>query len=112
MKNVIGRSLLPTLLSEQIIIKLLYYAYAHSILQYGILVWGNSTEASKLFTLQKKCIRNTANIGPMESCKAYFTKYSLTLTSLYIMETCISLKTTALYSFNTRVLQTYDQRLN
>lgn len=69
--------------------KIAYNAYAHSWLRYGIALWGNSTDATTLLTLQKKCIRILANIGPMESCKPFFKQYKiLTVPSLYILETC------------------------
>lgn len=70
-----------------------YYAYAHSILRYGILLWGNSTNANNLFILQKKCIRILANIKPRESCRPHFKNLKiLTLTSLYIFEVCTFVK--------------------
>lgn len=64
-----------------------YYAYAHAWLQYGIVVWGNSTNVPNLFLLQKKCVRIIANVDNMTSCKPYFKQYKiLTLTSIYILE--------------------------
>lgn len=70
-----------------------YYAYAHSWLRYGIMIWGNSTDAEILFKLQKKCLRILANIGGMETCRPYFVKFRiLTLTSLYILEICLFVK--------------------
>ena len=66
-----------------------YYAYANSWLRYGIVLWGNSTNVSKIFVLQKKCIRILANIDQMTSCRSYFKSLEiLTLTSLYIIELC------------------------
>ncbi len=38
-------------------LKSLYYTLIHSNLIYGILVWGNSSAVSNLFTLQKRAIR-------------------------------------------------------
>lgn len=66
-----------------------YYAYAHAWLSYGIILWGNSTDAASLFTLQKKLIRIIANIDQTDSCRPFFPKYKiLTLPSLYILEIC------------------------
>lgn len=66
-----------------------YYAYAHSCLQYGILLWGNSVDVHKLFILQKKCIRILAHIDSRESCRNYFKQFNiLTLTSMYILDCC------------------------
>lgn len=66
-----------------------YYAYAHSRLSYGVVIWGNCCEVDDVFILQKKCVRILANIDQMVSCRPYFVKYQLlTLTSIYIMEIC------------------------
>jgi hypothetical protein len=66
-----------------------FYAYAHSWLSYGIILWGNSTNVTSLFRLQKKCIRILANINDRESCRPYFKNMKiLTVTSLYIFELC------------------------
>jgi hypothetical protein len=38
-------------------LKSIYFAYFHSIIKYGIIFWGNSSNSGKIFTLQKKIIR-------------------------------------------------------
>jgi hypothetical protein len=66
-----------------------YHAFAQSWLQYGIILWGNSVNINDLFILQKRCIRVLAKITTEESCRPHFAKLNiLTLTSLYILETC------------------------
>ena len=37
-------------------LKSIYFAYFHSIIKYGIIFWGNSSNSKKLFTLQKEVI--------------------------------------------------------
>jgi hypothetical protein len=34
-----------------------YYAYAHSIMSYGIVFWGNSTHGNQIFKIQKRIVR-------------------------------------------------------
>lgn len=71
-----------------------YYAYAFSWINYGILLWGNSTDAQDVFICQKKCVRILANIkepknSEAESCKPHFCELKvLTLVSIYILEAC------------------------
>lgn len=66
-----------------------YYAYANAWLSYGITLWGNSTDAPTLFTMQKKLIRIIVNIEPTDSCRPHFQKLNiLTLPGLYIFEVC------------------------
>jgi hypothetical protein len=64
-----------------------YFAYAYAWLRYGVILWGNSTDAHDLFVAQKKCVRILANIRQPESCRPYFAKLKLlTLPSIYILE--------------------------
>lgn len=66
-----------------------YYAYAFAWLKYGVILWGNSTDAPTLFTLQKKIIRILMNIKETDSCKPHFIDLRiLTLPCLYILEIC------------------------
>jgi Reverse transcriptase (RNA-dependent DNA polymerase) len=74
--------------------KLVYHAYVHSRISYGILLWGHSSKTRKLFTLQKRAIKYLAqaSFNPCtpgmyfkDSCRPYFSKFNiLTLTCLYI----------------------------
>jgi hypothetical protein len=34
-----------------------YYAYAHSVMSYGIIFWGNSTHSNQIFKIQKRIVR-------------------------------------------------------
>lgn len=64
-----------------------YYAYAHSWVSYGIILWGNSVEANDVFIMQKKYLRIIVNIQQLDSCKLHFQKNKiLTLPSIYISE--------------------------
>lgn len=47
----------------------MYFAYFHSVLTYGIMVWGNSTKASQIFKLQKRAI---AQVSQRSSCIPLF----------------------------------------
>lgn len=49
-----------------------YYAHAHAWLQYGILLWGNSTYAFKLFKLHKIYLGVDFKSDFIVSCKPYF----------------------------------------
>jgi hypothetical protein len=70
-----------------------YYAYAHSWLQYGILLWGNSPDAIQLFRLQKRCLRILVNVDKMTSCKQHFIEQNiLTLPSMYILQVTLFVK--------------------
>lgn len=64
-----------------------YYAYVESILRYGLIVWGNSTNNKKVFIAQKKCVRAIFGVTQDVSCRPLFKKLNvLPLPCLYIEE--------------------------
>ena len=70
----------------QTTLRTIYFAHIHSILSYGIIFWGNSTNVNKLFILQKKIVRILSNIGPRDSCREAFKNLEImTLHSQYIL---------------------------
>jgi len=79
-------------------IKMIHFAYFHSILEYGIAFWGNSNESHKVFKLQKRVIRLTGN-NVRTSCRPLFPRLGImTLSSRYIF---------SLMRFLSRNLQLY-----
>jgi len=67
-------------------LKMIYYAFFHSAMSYGIMFWGNSSHSSMIFRLQKKAIRIMEGCGNRVSCRNLFKKLEiLTLMSQYIL---------------------------
>lgn len=67
-----------------------YHAYVESILRYGLILWGNSTDVNRAFITQKKCIRAIFGKTPRDSCKPLFKSLGLLpLPSLYIYDVCL-----------------------
>jgi hypothetical protein len=58
-------------------VRTVYSAYIHSILSYGIIFWGRSSNVSKLFILQKRIIKIITNTGVRESCREAFKTWKL-----------------------------------
>jgi hypothetical protein len=54
--------------------KSIYFTYFHSIIQYRIIFWGNSSNSRKIFTLQKKIIRIMVGAHPRTPCRNLFKK--------------------------------------
>ncbi|KAK9729504.1 hypothetical protein QE152_g15922 [Popillia japonica] len=46
-------------------------------LSYGVVLWGNSGAAVRLFRLQKRSVRIVAGAAPRESCRSYCSKYGI-----------------------------------
>lgn len=64
-----------------------YYAFVHSILSYGIVVWGSSSAWIDVFLAQKRVIRCCAGVGSLHSCRGLFRDYRvLPLPCVYIRE--------------------------
>jgi hypothetical protein len=53
-------------------LKIIYFAYFHSIINYGIIFWKNFTESKKVFFAQKEIIRIMTGSSPKTSCKPLF----------------------------------------
>jgi len=51
-------------------LKSIYYPHFDSIIKYGIMFWGNSSNSAKIFTLQKKIFRIMAGAQPRTSCRS------------------------------------------
>jgi hypothetical protein len=59
------------------ILHMLYFVYFHSLFQYGIIFWGNSTHAQQVFKLQKRVVRVMSGAGPRSSCRSLFRKLNI-----------------------------------
>jgi hypothetical protein len=56
-------------------------------MSYGTVIWGNSTDAKRVFLLQKRALRLVAGVKPRHSCKNLFRSHHImTHYSLYIFE--------------------------
>lgn len=76
------------------VLKTYYFAHVQSILNYGILCWGNSSRINDLFKMQKKIIRIMMFKHPTYSCRDLFVSLKiLTVSALYILACCIFVKT-------------------
>lgn len=70
-----------------------YHGYVSSVLSYGLIIWGNSQDAIKVFRIQKKSIRTMCRLGQLESCKPYFQILKiLPVPCMYIKLICIFVK--------------------
>jgi len=45
------------------VLRMMYFAYFLSVIKYGIILWGNSTNICHIFTLQKRIIRIVSGVG-------------------------------------------------
>lgn len=67
-----------------------YYGYVASVLNYGLILWGNSVEVDKLFKLQKRCIRAITKTWFTDSCRPLFKNLRiLPLACMYIRSVCL-----------------------
>lgn len=67
--------------------RLVYHAYFHSIMSYGILMWGAAADIENIFKLQKRAIRAIYKLSPRTSLRNKFKDINImTVHSLYIYE--------------------------
>jgi hypothetical protein len=53
-------------------LKIIYNSYFHSIMSYGLMFWGNSALAEKVFRMQKRAIRLMMGCRSRVSCRNRF----------------------------------------
>ena len=58
-------------------LKSIYFAYFHSLMKYGIIFWGNSSDSKKVFTLQKKIVRIMMGVKSRNSCRDLFKRLQI-----------------------------------
>jgi hypothetical protein len=62
-----------------------YYSYAHSIMSYGLIFWGNSTDSNNIFKIHKRLIRIITNSNKNAPYRKLFKSLNiLPLQSQYI----------------------------
>ncbi|KAI5631523.1 hypothetical protein NE865_15765 [Phthorimaea operculella] len=53
-------------------LKQAYFAYFHSLMAYGSLLWGAASNADQVLIMQKRAIRVIAGVKPLHSCRQLF----------------------------------------
>jgi hypothetical protein len=71
-------------------LRMVYFAYVHSVMSYGIIFWGNQPHSERVFKIQKRVIRIITNSRARDSCRDLFKKLELLpLYSQYIFSLLI-----------------------
>jgi len=95
-------------------LKMIYYAFFHSVMSYGIIFWGNSWHSSIIFRLQKKVIRITEGCGNGASCRSLFKKFQILLLKSQYMLSLLTLvvQNKTLFLINTENYNLYTRQRN
>jgi IS1 family transposase len=97
--------------SNTVTLKVIYFAYFHSIMNCGIIFWGNSSSSKTVFTLQKNVIRIIAGVKPRNSCRNLFKRleilhlpceYIFSLMNFIVKNQELFQTNSAVHSVNTR----------
>ncbi|XP_044761655.1 uncharacterized protein LOC123318934 [Coccinella septempunctata] len=71
-------------------IKNVYHAGFESVLRYGVIFWGQSTDVERVFRIQKGVLRTILGLNRICSCRGHFRSNNImTLCGLYIYELLI-----------------------
>jgi len=77
-------------ITSQETLRMVYFAYIHLTISYGIIIWGNQPHSEKIFKIQKKAIKIITNSRMRDSCRELFKKLEiLPLYSQYIFSLSI-----------------------
>lgn len=78
---------------------------------YGLILWGNSTEAQRIFLLQKRVLRTICKMRGRDSCRDIFKELNiLTLPAAYILECAVIAKTKPEYFTNNSNIHNHNTR--
>ena len=67
-------------------LKMIYYAYFHSVMEFGIIFWGVSAESKKVLMQQKRILRIMTGSPPRATCRTLFCKLGiLTTVAQYVL---------------------------
>ncbi|RVE54679.1 hypothetical protein evm_000800 [Chilo suppressalis] len=70
--------------------RMVYFGYFHSVMSYGLLLWGSAANIESIFVLQKRAVRAIYNLKARESLREKFKEINiLTLASQYNSENII-----------------------
>jgi hypothetical protein len=53
-------------------LKIIYHAYFHLVITYGLIFWGTSSHRSNVFSLQKRMFTKLMEARPRDSCRDFF----------------------------------------
>jgi hypothetical protein len=86
-------------------LRMVYFAYVHSVISYGIIFGGNQPYSEKIFKIQKRLIRIITNSRMRDSCKELFQRLEiLPPYSQYIFSFSIFvIKNKQLYNTNNQI---------
>jgi hypothetical protein len=77
------RTIQPIMSNETL--RMVYFAYIHSIISFGIILRGNQPHSKKIFKLQKRVIRVITHLRMRDSCREMFERLEiLPLYSQYV----------------------------
>lgn len=94
-------------------VKCFYFAHFHSVLQYGIVLWGGSASVDRVFVLQKAAVRLMAGVTYREHCRPLFTKLQiLTLPCVLILECLLYIKNNGIHFITQAQQHAHDTRHN
>jgi hypothetical protein len=104
---------LQDLVSEQAL-RMVYFSYYQSQLEYGIIFWGSSPIVKSLFVAQKRVIRVMLRLRPRGSCRDSFKRLDIfTVPSLYIYSILMFLvRNRDIYQTNNNIPHIYTRQVD
>ena len=88
-----------------------YFGLFHSLINYGVILWGNSSHALSIFRQQKQAVRIIAGVRNRDHCKPHFIKFGiLPLPCLFIFSTLVEIHENKDNFFTAANYHEYDTR--
>ncbi|CAK1579780.1 unnamed protein product [Parnassius mnemosyne] len=98
-------------LTDEKTARLVYFSYFHSVMSYGLMLWGSAADIETIFILQKRAIRAIYSLRPRDSLRELFKEINiLTVACQYIYDNVLYVrknldlfkKNSDVHNYNTR----------
>jgi hypothetical protein len=104
------RSLRPSVSHESL--RMIYYSYFHTVMSYGIIIWGNSAHSINIFKLQKRIvriitIRKQGLLFKKLDILPFYSQYLRSLLIVVIDNISLFRTNSGLYEINTRNINNF-----
>jgi hypothetical protein len=93
------------------VLRNIYFAKFQSLMRYGIILWGGTSETTKVLKLRKRVLRLMTNKYKTESCRTIFKELKiLTVICLFIFESLCFFQKCNIYQVKNLNLHEYETR--
>ena len=94
------------------VVRKTYFSYFHSVMSYGIIFWGNSSQNNSIFKIKKRTIRIIVNSSSRTSCHELFKELQIFTPHSECIYSSLMFVVKNIYLFNSNSVHNLSTRYN